>query len=645
MQAAQTTRKKQILVVEDEGLIAEDIRRRLERLGYGVPGIASSGEEALRLARENVLDLVLMDIHLQGAMDGIATARALREQPRLPVIYLTAHADPETVSRAAGTEPLGYILKPVSDLNLRSTLQVAFYRHEMEERVRVSEAWLEATLRSVGDGILATGPSGEVVFLNAAAEELTGWRGADAKGRTLLEVLELHEESGDDQRAIWPLDLRPGERRCYRLASRAGVGTPVELTCAENRAGAERLGSILVLRDIRTRREMEDRMVQSQRMEAIANMAGGLAHDFNNLLMIILGYADELAKGLANAKDRERALAIKQAAVVAGSISRQLLTLSRRDVSKTELLELDGVIGEMEPLLAQSLGAGRVVALELGSAAALVRADRNRLKQVFLNLAMNARDAMKGCGELRIATSRLEIGAGSSRWPNCRPGRYLRIRVTDSGQGMDHATLLRVFEPFFTTKQPGAGTGLGLAVVHAIITQNEGYIMAASEPGKGTSFEILLPRAEKSQTATDPPKASAAGAGAPRVLVVDDEDGVRRLMHGCLKREGYEMLEARDAEEAERIARTCPGPIHVLVADVAMPGMSGPQLAARLRHLRPEMRTLFVTASGSDELERAGLSPEDLLLKPFQVPELKSRVRGLVQRPPASVQWAGGADA
>jgi CheY-like chemotaxis protein len=210
---------------------------------------------------------------------------------------------------------------------------------------------------------------------------------------------------------------------------------------------------------------------------------------------------------------------------------------------------------------------------------------------------------------------------------------------------MDHATLLRIFEPFFTTKQPGAGTGLGLAVAHAIITQSEGYIMAASEVGKGTSFEILLPRAEKSQKASEPPRAAAVGSGAPRVLVVDDEDGVRRLMHGCLQREGYEMLEARDAEEAERIARACPGPIHVLVTDVRMPGMSGPQLAARLKPLRPEMKTLFVTGSRSDELEHAGLTPEELLAKPFQVPELKSRVRSLVRRPPAHVRWGGGANA
>jgi PAS domain S-box-containing protein len=645
MQAAQVAKKKQILVVEDEGLIAEDVRRRLERLGYAVPDVAASGREALRLARANVLDLVLMDIHLQGDMDGIATAKAMWEELRLPVIYMTAHADEETVSRATATGPLAYILKPVSDLSLRSTVQIALYRHEMEDRVHASEAWLEATLRNVVDGILATGPSGEVLFLNAAAEQLTGWSGAEAKGRTLLDVLQLHEESGDDTRAIWPLDLRAGERRYYRLASRANGGTPVEVCCAENRAEAKRLGSILVLRDIRAQREMEGRMIQSQRMEAIANMAGGLAHDFNNLLMVVLGYADELAKDLPNAKDRERAMAIKQAATVASSISRQLLTLSRREVSKTELIELDGVIAEMEPLLAQSLGSGCKLVLELGSSAALVRADRNRFKQVFLNLAMNARDAMKERGELRISTSRIEIGAANPHWPNCRAGRYLRIRVQDSGQGMDDATLPRIFEPFFTTKQPGSGTGLGLAVVHAIITQSEGYIMAASEVGKGTSFEILLPRAEKSQKATDPPKAAGMAAGAPRVLVVDDEDGVRRLMHGCLKREGYEMLEARDAEEAERIARACPGPIHLLVTDVAMPGMSGPQLAARLKPLRPEMKTLFVTGSGSDMLDRAGLSPEELLAKPFQVPELTSRVRRLVRRAPAFVPWGGGANA
>ncbi|MGO9229946.1 MAG: response regulator [Bryobacteraceae bacterium] len=633
MQSAQPV-KKQILVVEDEGLIADDIQRRLERLGYAVPAIASSGEEALRIAREIPCDLVLMDVRLQGELDGIAAAQALKDELQTPVVYLTAHADADTLSRATTTEPLGYILKPVGDLNLRSTVQIAIYKHEMEQRVRNSEAWLSTTLRSVGEGIVATNESGEVVFLNAAAERLTGWAGADATGRPLLDVLQLNDESSGRPAASPVFELHSGERRSYWLVSKAGTGTPVEITCSENRSEEARLGSILVVRDIRARREMEGRLIQSQRLEAIANMAGGLAHDFNNLLMVILGYAEELANGLVNDQDRERATEIKRAAMLAGSISRQFLTLSRRDASSTEVLAIDAVIGEIEPLIARSIGSGRRLTVELAAPEGWVRSDRNRLKQVFLNLALNARDAMPRGGEVRISSSPVSIDGHSPPWRDCRPGSYVLIRVADSGQGMDAATLGRIFEPFFTTKKSSAGTGLGLAVVHAIITQSNGYIRATSEIGRGTTFEMLLPRAEQPTKVAAPPKASAVDDSAPTVLLVDDEDAVRRLMRGCLKREGYQLLEACDAEEAERVAKACPGPIHILVTDIVMPGMSGLELAERLKPLRPAMKTLFVSGCGQDESRMAGVPPGELLAKPFDVPELAWRVRALLQRPP-----------
>ncbi|MGO9012616.1 MAG: response regulator [Bryobacteraceae bacterium] len=641
MQAAQGA-KKQILVVEDEGLIADDIQRRLERLGYAVPAIASSGEEALRFARSTAFDLVVMDIRLQGEMDGIATAQILKDELQTPVVYLTAHADPDTVSRATTTEPLGYILKPISDLNLRSTVQIALYRHEMEQRVRASEAWLSTTLRSVGEGIVATDEAGEIVFLNAVAEQLTGWTADEAMGRPLMDVLRLNEESTGGAAENPILDERrglfPNERRSYLLASKTGEITPVEISCSENRSEEDTLGSILVLQDLRARREMESRLIQSQRMEAIANMAGGLAHDFNNLLMVILGYAEELETELQNDADRERAAEIKQAATMAGSISKQLLTLSRRDLVSAEVLDVNGVIGEMQPLIARSLGTGCSLKLELGSFAGLVRGDRNRLKQVFLNLALNARDAMPKGGEMRIASSLIDIGAASPKWRGYRPGRYVQIQVTDSGQGMAAATLARIFEPFFTTKRSGSGTGLGLAMVHAIILQSKGYITASSEMGKGTSFEILLPSAGMPQQAGDSRETAATSEPAPTVLLVDDEDGVRRLMHKCLKREGYRLLQARDAEEAEEIAAACTGPIHVLVTDVVMPGMSGLQLAERLKPRRPEMKTLFVSGYGHEEFGTSGLPQMDLLAKPFRGPELARRVRTLLQRPGVSAQ-------
>jgi two-component system cell cycle sensor histidine kinase/response regulator CckA len=484
--------KKQILVVEDERLIAVDLQKRLERLGYAVPAIASSGEEALRCARSTPFDLVLMDIRLQGEMDGVSTAQALKAERDTAVVYLTAHSDPDTLDRAKLTEPHGYILKPVTDGDLRSVLPISLYKHALERRVRASEAWLSTTLRRVGEGIVATNTSGEIVFMNPVAEHLTGWPAADAYGYLVMDVLGLFEESNNQPAKNPVQDLLPGENRSYTLISKLGPKAVVEIECFENRSATDLLGAILVIRDISGRRELERRLMQSQRMEAITNMAGSLAHDFNNQLMVILGYADELA-GRLTGEDREEAREIKQAASIAGSITAQLLTLSRRDEATFEELDVNEVIREVLPLITHSLGKTRSLAADFGAPCRPVRGDRNQLKQVLLNLALNARDAMPSGGELRVESSLTEISGHGPAARLYRSGPYVRLRVTDTGQGMDPATLGRIFEPFFTTKRAGAGTGLGLSIVHSLVTQSGGYISATSEIGQGTSFQILLP--------------------------------------------------------------------------------------------------------------------------------------------------------
>jgi two-component system, cell cycle sensor histidine kinase and response regulator CckA len=665
-------RTKHILIVEDEGLIAADVQKKLERLGYPIPAVARSGVEALRCARSTPFDLVLMDIRLKGDMDGIATAQALKAEFEVPVVYLTAHSDQETIGRAKLTEPLGYILKPITDGDLRSVVQISLYRHQMERRVRTSEAWLSTTLRSVGDGIIATDTAGEIVFMNPVAGKLTGWSGTDAHGRLLMDILALFEESSGQPAKNPIFDLFPGESRSYRLIPRNGADTIVEVQCFENRLPAtstlptspmaaarslradsaaggpaasgtvdDLLGAIVVLRDTTARRQMEDRLLQSQRMEAVANMAGGLAHDFNNQLTVILGYAEELCARLEG-EDKEAALEIKNAASMAGTITGQLLMLSRRSEARFEVLNVNQVICEAQPMISHSLGKIRTLVTDLGSPEGFVRSDRNQLKRVLLNLALNARDAMSTGGELRIESSTVEIDPDSQEARLYRPGQFVRLRVADTGEGMDKATLARIFEPFFSTKKAGFGAGLGLSIAHSIIVQNQGYIRAESAIGHGTSFEILLPC-----VGTFRKVGEETGAGrsdgedpTPTILLVEDEDAVRRLMHKFLEREGYQLLEARNAEEAEAIAEVYEEPIHVLVTDVLMPGMTGPDLVARLLPLRPGMKTLFVSGYRHDVIEPNGLSRGDvnLLPKPFPAAELLRRVRMLLDQGTRVVQ-------
>ena len=623
--------KKQILIVEDEGLIAADIQNRLQRLGYVVPAIAHSGEEALQIACSEDFDLILMDIRLKGEMDGIAAAQALKTSCEAPVVYLTAHADQETIHRAKLTEPFGYILKPIGDGDLRSVVEIAIYKHEMESRLRHSEAWLSTTLRSIGDGVIATNTLGEIVFMNPVAEQQTGWTTKDAQQQLLTDVATLYDESTNRPARNPVFDLLPGETRVYTLISRTGAKILVEVGCFENRSADEILGAIAVIRDIRSRRELEDRLVQSQRMEAVANLAGGLAHDFNNQLTIILGYAEELSARLAT-PEKEEALEIKHSASLASALTRQLLTLSRRDRMRLDVLNINEIVCELQPIISHSLGKTRTLATDLGSPVGFVRADRNQLKQVLLNLALNARDAMPVGGELRIESSSTEIEPGSPAARLCRPGPYVRLRIIDSGEGIEPETLSHIFEPFFTTKKPGFGTGLGLSVVHGIVAQSGGYISARSQMGKGTTFEILLPCLGTFQGVTD--ASAAAGTKAATVLLVEDEDGIRRLMHSYLEQEGYQLLEARNAEEAESIAAVYQEAIDILVTDVVMPGITGPQLAERIKQLRPGVKVLFVSGYRRDTPEtndavKPGLA---LLPKPFVASELQRRVRLLLNR-------------
>jgi hypothetical protein len=625
--------KRQILVVEDEGLIAADIQMRLERLGYPTPGIAGSGAEALECARSKPFDLVLMDIRLKGEIDGISTAHMLKSELDMPVVFITAHADQETLERAKLTEPLGYLLKPITDADLRSTVQIALYKAEMEQRLRTSEAWLSTTLRSVGEGIIATDTLGEIVCMNPIAEQLTGWNAFDAFGSPLMDVLGLLDESHLEPAKNPRFDLYAGETRSYLLNSKTGARTAVEVECYENCSESDLLGSIVVVRDISRRKELESRLIQSQRMEAMANLAGGLAHDFNNQLTVILGYAEELC-GQLSGDSREHAREIRQAAAIASSITAQMLTLSRRDLPHIEVIDLHEAIGQVVPLLSHSLGKDRTLATKLGSSSGFVRADRNRIKQVLLNLALNARDAMPSGGELRLESSTLEVDVDSPASRRYHPGRYVRLTISDTGEGMDQATLARIFEPHFTTKVPGLGTGLGLSVVHSIIVQGGGYISATSEIGKGTSFEILLPCVGTFQGTGDSSADQSAGeAPSPTVLLVEDEDSVRRMMHKFLEREGYQLLEARTGQEAEELAEVYRESIDVLVTDVVMPGLTGPELAARLAPLRPDMKVLFVSGYRHDTLEHQGLLQRELNLlpKPFPAMELIRRVQMLLR--------------
>src|SRR5271155_673642 len=356
-----------------------------------------------------------------------------------------------------------------------------------------------------------------------------------------------------------------------------------------------------VMYDITERKRLEDQLLHSQKMEAVGLLAGGVAHDFNNLLMLIQAHNERLRHGLAqDAPSQKESLGIEHAVTRAASLTSRLLAFSRKQVLQPKVMDLNGVLAEVAKMLERLIE--KNIALRVVPAPQLwpVKADPGQMEQLIMNLAVNARDAMPQGGQLVIETRNAEIGHNHPRLRDgVLPGRYVTLIVSDTGVGMDSETQAHMFEPFFTTKEPGKGTGLGLPIVYGVVKQTGGWTHVDSQQGKGTTFEIYLPRAEESREPAPASEIQAPLGTAPRgvetVLLVEDESGIRELAGEFLRRQGYVVLHAIDGNEALRIAEGHEDLIHLLVTDMAMPNLGGKELAYRLRRVRPQIKVLFMS--------------------------------------------------
>jgi PAS domain S-box-containing protein len=391
-----------------------------------------------------------------------------------------------------------------------------------------------------------------------------------------------------------------------------------------------RRGRLAVLEDVTAAHEQEQKIRQSQKMEAIGRLAGGVAHDFNNLLSVIMSYGDMLIAGLppehAMRPDLQE---IRRAAARAAELTKQLLTFGRQQVLAPRLLDLNQVLSEVEKMLRRILGEDIELVLLPERDLGQVRVDLGSMQQVILNLVVNARDAMPTGGELTLETSNAILGSDyGGGHDGVEPGEYVRITVTDTGTGMDPATLERVFEPFFTTKGAGKGTGLGLATVFGIVRQSGGHIWAYSELGRGSTFKVYLPRvhAEEERRLTPAPSLLA---GSETILLVEDEGQIRQVARSILSRYGYRVIDAASGGEALELVERHDGALHLLLTDVVMPHMSGPELAVRLVKRRPGLKVLFMSGYTDDAVVRHGVLEGDVafLQKPFTPAVLTGKVR------------------
>ena len=399
-------------------------------------------------------------------------------------------------------------------------------------------------------------------------------------------------------------------------------------------------GAICMSLDITDRKQLEEQLRQAQKMEAVGRLAGGIAHDFNNLLMVIQGYGDLLVERLPTGDPlRRNAEQIQMASQRATSLTRQLLAFSRKQMLAPKILNVQTVVADMEKILRRLIGED--IQLETSSAPdlGLVKADRSQIEQVILNLAVNARDAMPQGGRLTIETANVELDASYSHPPAVlSPGKYVMLAVTDNGCGMDAETQAHVFEPFFTTKEKGKGTGLGLATVYGVVKQSGGYVWVYSEPGRGTSFKIYLPRiAETAVPAGREGKSDmqVPQRGSETILLVEDEKGVRELAREYLTSSGYAVIEAEDGHTALELAAMHVGPIHLLLTDVVMPGISGRELAERVGQIRPGIKIIYMSGYTDQAVVHHGILDNDaiLLQKPFTLMTLAGKLREMLAAP------------
>src|SRR5919108_909901 len=441
--------RPQIMVVEDESIVAEDMKTVLEGFGYTVPTVAFSGEEAVKKVFDTHPDLVLMDIVLKGQMSGVEAVERIRSRCNIPVVYVTAYADEKTVRRAKATEPYGYILKPFDARELQTAIEIALYKHQMAKKIHESEQLLGMMLRSLDGAIVTTDNRGRVTFMNPRAEALSGWSQDEGVGRHVTEVLRIRHDAAEGlAESPFVRVIREGVAidladHHLRLVAKDGTERPIDDGATPLKDDDDHIiGAVLAFRDITERQQLQEHLVQARKMDAIGRLAGGLAHDFNNLLTVISVYTDLLLNRRNRQNQLERyAGEIKKAVDNATTLTSQLLALSRKQMLQPRKVNINAALAKLEATLQQM--AGQTVRLiivpepEIGC----VTIDPSQLDQVVVNLVMNACDAMPQGGTLTIETAVIDWDERQARrHPGAQAGSYMLLAVRDTGSGMDATT-------------------------------------------------------------------------------------------------------------------------------------------------------------------------------------------------------------
>jgi two-component system, cell cycle sensor histidine kinase and response regulator CckA len=670
-----------VLVVDDDSALIRTLSDILRLHGYA-PATASSGHEGLAMAATRAPALAVVDLRLPD-MDGLELAARLHQLSELTeVVVLTGNASLESAVAALREHSIDYLLKPV---DVKHLLQVASVATERWQRRQAESSLLmrareQAAVARLGEAALSTASIGDLLqqAVTVVADTLrvpfaavlerrsdgaslvfranVGWPHAKL-GQTTIPV-SAYNQAGASLLQVEPIvvadhaeDTRfphTGALRSYGIVG--GVSIPIP--------GATQPYGVLDAYDTR-RREFSEHDVhflqavahvlgaaidrnrtelgfrQAQRLEAVGRLASGVSHDFNNMLTAITGYAEMVRRGLEQDSPlRADVDEILSAAARAAGLTRQLLAFSRQQVLQPRIVFLNDSIAGMQNMLQRLTGTQVEMVVRLDPHVGLVKADPGQIEQVIMNLCVNARDAMPDGGTLTIETSNVELSANSTLEQSVDlSGDYVMLAVSDNGIGMDAETKARIFEPFFTTKSQEKGTGLGLATVYGIVKQSGGEIWVYSEPGRGTTLKVFLPRVNDAATELLPPRAPSASGGTETILLAEDEESIRKVAVRVLETAGYRVLAAHDGQAAARLADAHAGEIHLVITDMMMPVMDGSRLVAHIRARRPASRILLLSGyTESTETRNGELTGATFLQKPFSPDTLVRTVREILDR-------------
>ncbi len=607
-----------ILVVEDEAIVARDIERQLRKAGYEVPAVVASAEAAIEQVSLTSPDLVLMDIRLQGPSDGIEAAREIREQFKLPVIFLTAHADDETLARAKMTQPFGYIIKPIGHSNLTSSIEMALYKHRVERQLEEHRALLNSILQTIPEAVIVADVAGDVQFMNSAAEQLTGWTPAAFSGQPLASVVALQNntsrKAANDLIALVLRDRRTVRiPRGTRLRTRTGPWIEVDGHIALSQAAETPAGLMITLYDSTARHREEQQIRQEQTMMAVGRLAKDVANDYYSLLDLMSDCAQELVEGLEEGSALlEPAAVVQRAAGTASMMTRQLLELGSNQALRPEAVDINQTFAKSLPLLQRLCGSSVQLEMKLLPGVGNVFSHPSHMEQLALNLVLHAKDQLTGSGKIVIRTS--PIG---TQTPDSVPSARVRVsvRAEQFSEGLA--------EPPPATQFSLENPALNLTIVNALVTAAEGTVRISDESDYVSVTEVILPCA----TANSQAAAVRRGQRRHTVMSVALDLTLALQVHERLEENSFFVLQASSAQEALLVSELYEGAIDLVITDdTKIAPRAQHQLYDVISSRRPKTAFLCLCS-------QTGTGPArefDVLWKPFPSAELINKALELV---------------